>query len=214
MKSDCAKIQQSISSLKDLKNKLEAGLSVLPDNRQLALTAMLELEKIKEAAQSLLQELDPFRAWQVYKNGEKICEYPYKNQSWKPCQNGIIIYDTDEGDYLLNGKKVLNYFNDDSEVFEASLKKRILIVKLLGERNVIYVGDKPVYRGADLTREHRFEYHPRGLVFEIGNQLLLNGKELLYEGELHDWHTVPRGVIVYTGKEWYFYNHWPVEEEN
>src|SRR3989339_214707 len=48
--------------------------------------------------------------------------------------------------------------------------------------------------------------HPEGVIIQKGDELLLNGKELLYKGGFSSWSSYPEGVIIRKGDEWIFYN--------
>jgi hypothetical protein len=41
--------------------------------------------------------------------------------------------------------------------------------------------------------------YSQGIIFKLGNQLLLDWKKLLYEGEFRSWHPHPMGVIIRNG---------------
>jgi len=43
--------------------------------------------------------------------------------------------------------------------------------------------------------------HPEGVIIQKGDELLLNGKELLYKGAFDDWIPCPEGVIIQKGDE-------------
>ncbi len=48
----------------------------------------------------------------------------------------------------------------------------------------------------DVEGASSVDVHPEGVVFRKGNQLLLNGGKVLYEGEFDDWHSSPEGQVV------------------
>ncbi len=217
----CKKIQGIVAPLKAQKAELDRDLLSLPNNRT---DAMKKLDDLLQIEESLKAETDDIKTelkielickgWRKYENGEIITKYRGLQCGWFPHHQGIVINDGQKE--LLNGKTAIKNGYEDYNNFRGFFENRITKEdnKFFLDGNLIFEGEK----GKDYDA---IIFHPLGVIIQKGNQLLLNGETLLYEGEedkyfKSHWHPYLRGVIVlqktYYTWDFYFYDHWPVEK--
>jgi hypothetical protein len=158
-------------------------------------TAIQLYEKYKREYLSLREkkEREKEKKEREFKNGELICHYEGKCDSWYPHPQGVIIQIGNK--LLLNGKDLLYEGEWDDWVSHP-------------QGVIIQIGNKFLLNGEDLLYEGKWDGwmpHPQGVIIQIGNKFLLNGKYLLYEGECDYWEPHPQGVIIRKGNDWFIY---------
>ncbi len=221
MKTDCAKIQQLIIQLKDHQQEFESGLASLPEERYGALLEMANLAKLREKISALVNalklELDPTMNWKKYGNGEQLVHYwDKKLTDWRPHSQGVVIYDYDNKRLLLNGQTVIENGFDEYQDFCNSMRERLKPIHHGSSNSDCYFDGKLIYQGN--YGGTQWSLNNRGLiktesVWSNGEITLYGakGQELLYDGKFNSWHPYLDGIIVQTGNELHYYDHWPVE---
>jgi hypothetical protein len=70
---------------------------------------------------------------------------------------------------------------------------------LMESRGTLSVDGAPIYKPK--TDDYTWYQHAKGFLIREKNKFLINGEELIYEGEWDDWRSHPRGVIVQRGNQ-------------
>jgi len=211
---NCSKIQELITSLVNLKGELDAGMLELAGNRQESKAKVDALWIIKYQMETKVAELkietDPYWDWPKYKNGQIILTYAWVtdfNYKWQPHAEGIIFFE--DGQYKLNGSNLGS--KDDFDKYRNSYKNRVTQIG-----NQFFLDGKLVYEGKKYSNYDEFSLSPQGVIIKKGDQFWLNGETLLYDGPIITYCSHPRGIIIEKmaglNSEFYFYDHWPVEE--
>jgi len=66
------------------------------------------------------------------------------------------------------------------------------------------IGDERIETLVELEHSaEKWEPHARGVAVETDGKILLNGDEVLYDGEFDDWYSHPDGVIIRKGHDFY-----------
>jgi|GEM_PF-3331411 len=183
---DCTNIQQKMDELDLLKQRLAVAMAEAAKSGNMEEVRKLK-EEFLEKMNELKKEMDPYSAWNEYKDGETMLMIggtPTGND-WELHPRGVVLNYNNSlhlgGETLVRGG--FSKWSSHPRGVVVQRGKRLL----LNDKELLYEGD---FKG--------WGAHPRGVVIWKGNQLLLNGTELLYEGDFVEWRPHPKGVVIRT----------------